>query len=212
MYVILTYMSSSSLCPSRPSGSILLPYRSFPLLIVRSFRRRLDELTDTGKANIRLIHGLTNRSIFVGTLEDGVKTGMHSVYGASESRPVQVHVFETNNDTVDDYQSHDHKESALVDIWLLSYAQTLILSPSSTYGYIAMALGNTETWVLDREPLDGCSKARSREPCYHVPPVGYDTELAEKAKSDGRLGFPSFLSGVVSMCNDQWGGLTFVTT
>lgn len=175
-------------------------------MIVPSLLCRLEEFSDNGEANIRLVNGLTNRSIFVGTLEAGVKTGVHSVYGTSGSEHVRFHVFESNNDTREDYGLRDHKKMALVDIWLLSYVQTLIVSPGSTYGQSAMTLGNTETWILDREPLDGCSKARAREPCYqHIPPA-YDHQLAEKEESDGRLGFLRSLSGVVSMCNDQYGG------
>lgn len=194
-------------------GSSNLPYgcHYLPLTVPLS-RCRLDELHDRGEASVRLFDGLTDRSIFIGSLEAGVKSGVHSVYSTSKSKPVQFHVFETNNDTIDDYNIRDHTEKALVDIWLLSYAQTLIVTPTSTYGHVAMALGNTETWVLDREPLDGCSKARSLEPCLQVLPTVYRNELAGKAESSGRVGFQKSLFGVVSECNDQPGGLSFVTS
>lgn len=206
VFPVLTVVLTFSRCAF--GVSILCVHLSLSLS-----RCRLDELTDQGQADFRLSTGLTNRSIFIGSLEAGVKTGVHSVYGTSGDTHVRFHVFETNNDTVDDFGCREHKEKALVDLWLMSYAQTLIVSPTSTYGHVAMALGNTETWVLDKEPLDGCSKARSQEPCFQVIPYSlYDYEVAGKAKPDERLGFYRSLFGVVSKCNDQYGGLTFVTT
>lgn len=81
---------------------------------------------------------------------------------------VSFHVFSSNSECEEDPERLDHNEAALLDMWLLSYSQSLLTSPHSTFGYIPKALGGAETWVLN--DLDGCIKSRTSDPCYQIPP------------------------------------------
>lgn len=80
--------------------------------------------------------------------------------------PQDIHVFAAFHEEKQATHVRSHNERALADVWLLSYAETLIVTPMSTYGYLAYALSNADVWLLGE---GGCSRM-SREPCYHFPP------------------------------------------
>ncbi|KAJ7539580.1 hypothetical protein O6H91_11G100700 [Diphasiastrum complanatum] len=70
----------------------------------------------------------------------------------------------------------DHDKQALAEIFLLSFSETLVTSPMSTFGYAAQGLAGIRPWLLTRPGEDSypnfaCMKAFSVEPCFHVPPL-----------------------------------------
>ncbi|CAN7064092.1 unnamed protein product [Brassica oleracea var. botrytis] len=58
----------------------------------------------------------------------------------------------------------------------LSMTDEVVISASSTFGYVAQGMGGLKSWIL-YEPVNHtgpdppCGRAISMEPCFHVPPV-----------------------------------------
>jgi xyloglucan fucosyltransferase len=167
---------------------------------------RLDELTDSISLNIGPQSGLRNSSILLASLNAEVKAGLNLTYGAFSSKTVDFHVFASNNEVSHHAERLDHNEAALLDMWLLSYAQTLIVTPSSTFGNIPRALGGSDdTYILDK--VDGCTKSRALDPCYQVPPDNIRCAPIDGAR--GQVGSVESLFGVLSNCDENFeaGGL-----
>jgi hypothetical protein len=134
-----------------------------------------------------------------------VKAGLNLTYGVFSSKAVNFHVFASNNEVA---ERPDHNEAALLDMWLLSYAQTLIITPASTFGNIPRALGGSgDTWILDK--VDGCTKSRALDPCYQVPPGDFRCAPIDGLEARGQVESVEFLSGVLSNCDENFerGGL-----
>lgn len=60
--------------------------------------------------------------------------------------------------------SDQQLESAIIDIWALGMADELIVSPYSTFGYVAAGLRETPSYLITDH---GCVKQSGGEPCFH---------------------------------------------
>lgn len=73
-----------------------------------------------------------------------------------------------------------HNEDAIIDMWLLSFSDDLMVSRSSTFGYISSALMGKSPIFLNgllfneeeekNQNSEDCSFAVTPEPCFHQPP------------------------------------------
>lgn len=61
------------------------------------------------------------------------------------------------------YTEQQH-ESAIVDIWILAMADELLVSPYSTFGYVAAGLRSKPSYLIVHS---GCLKQQGGEPCFH---------------------------------------------
>ncbi len=146
---------------------------------------------------------MVNSSVFVATLNADVQERLRTSYTARDEH-LKFHVFSTTEDAP---EPPGWWEMALSDIWLLSYSQTLVTSPGSTFGYAAKALSGREVWVLDQ--IGGCRKARTHELCYQVP-AGWVTCASENGVDSWAVNEIESLYGVVARCADT-GGLVLVS-
>ncbi|GBG81284.1 hypothetical protein CBR_g31959 [Chara braunii] len=119
-------------------------------------------------------------TVFVASLRDDFYKALKNVYSWRPTVTGQkVFVHQENMEAVQNSFNREHEESAVVDIWLLSFSDELYTNPFSTFGYMAHALaalpiqhGLENYWNAG---MNGKSKAcftwPNREPCYHIPPA-----------------------------------------
>ncbi|CAL1377056.1 unnamed protein product [Linum trigynum] len=71
------------------------------------------------------------------------------------------------------FEDGEHNMKALVEIYLLSMCEKLVISADSTFGYAAQGLGANRAWILLRPGYgfrDSCVRDLSVEPCFQWPP------------------------------------------
>ncbi|XP_024518471.1 galactoside 2-alpha-L-fucosyltransferase-like [Selaginella moellendorffii] len=153
----------------------------------------------------RLIGGGEDKSISV------LITSLHQIYyerlrdmyvmfPTEDLSRVKVHL--PSHEGVQKTDTSEHDKKALMEIFLLSFCDTLVTSPMSTFGYVAQGLAGLRPRVLRRLEDDptqpACSSVLSVDPCFHAPPL-YDCDC--KGGRD-----PGKVLDAVKHCQDvKWG-------
>ncbi|KAL8244128.1 hypothetical protein R6Q59_010386 [Mikania micrantha] len=86
-----------------------------------------------------------------------------------------VRVFQPSSEGGQKTGNKKHDRKAWAEIYLLSLTDKLIISPWSTFGYVAQGLGGLKAWILhmpkdETVPNPPCTRAMSMEPCFQKPP------------------------------------------
>ncbi|KAL9995490.1 putative Type 1 galactoside alpha-(1,2)-fucosyltransferase [Helianthus debilis subsp. tardiflorus] len=86
-----------------------------------------------------------------------------------------IGVFQPSSEGGQKTGNKKHDRKALAEIYLLSLTDKLIISPWSTFGYVAQGLGGLRPWILympknEIVPNPPCTRAMSMEPCFQKPP------------------------------------------
>ncbi|CAA6669057.1 unnamed protein product [Spirodela intermedia] len=86
--------------------------------------------------------------------------------------------------------SENHDLKAWAEIYLLSFADVLVTSTGSTFGYIAQGLAGIRPWILVRPyggkmPEPACMRETSMDPCFHSPPW-YDCKSCKSFSDPGK--------------------------
>ncbi|XP_047319680.1 galactoside 2-alpha-L-fucosyltransferase-like [Impatiens glandulifera] len=97
-----------------------------------------------------------------------------------------------------------HNMKAWAEIYLLSLMDVLIISPFSTFGYVAQGLSGKKVWMINSPHVKipptepSCVRAKSPEPCFHSPPY-YDCKAKYGVDPGSRVPY-------VQHCEDlKWG-------
>ncbi|CAI0421238.1 unnamed protein product [Linum tenue] len=107
---------------------------------------------------------------------------------------VSVRVYRTSShEGMQKSDRNYHNMKALVDVYLLSMCDVLVISPFSTFGYVASGLAGLNPWFLknpgdyETKPLEpACRRAVSPEPCFLFHPGEYVPNAVHHCR--GRLG------------------------
>ncbi|CAI0421177.1 unnamed protein product [Linum tenue] len=107
---------------------------------------------------------------------------------------VSVRVYRTSShEGMQESDRNYHNMKALVDVYLLSMCDVLVISPFSTFGYVASGLAGLNPWFLknpgdyETKPLEpACRRAVSPEPCFLFHPGEYVPNAVHHCR--GRLG------------------------
>ncbi|MQL89064.1 hypothetical protein Taro_021638 [Colocasia esculenta] len=103
-------------------------------------------------------------------------------------------------------ERHDLK--VLAEMYLLSYADVLVTSAWSTFGYVAQGLAGVRPWILVRPhgakmPEPACVRDVSMDPCCHKPPW-YDCKECKSFTDPGKE------VPYVTHCMDVEGGIKII--
>lgn len=60
-----------------------------------------------------------------------------------------------------------HYDSAVLDVWLLSFTDQQIITIGSTFGYVASSMARKNPYFPTG---NSCDCARNNDPCWHAPP------------------------------------------
>lgn len=101
-------------------------------------------------------HSLNTKQVYLATMNRDSYNQLSKHYNVT---------YEANSTPTEQLFTTEALQSAMLDMYTLSQAQDLILSPGSTMGYIAQALAGRPAWLLDPQ---GCTRYRSHEPCLHA--------------------------------------------
>ncbi|CAA7388329.1 unnamed protein product [Spirodela intermedia] len=144
------------------------------------------------------------KAVLITSLYSGYLEGIQNMYlehPAAGGMLVSFHQPSHEERQVKDKEDHDMK--AWAEMNLLGFADVLITSAQSTFGYIGQALGGVKPWILLRPekaavPEPACVRDISMEPCFHSVP---HYVCREKKNGDN-----SKLVPYVTHCKDApWG-------
>lgn len=117
------------------------------------------------------------KAVQVTSLTSGCSKNIKSMYWEHPTSTGEVVVVHQPSEEA--YQQSDKKlndQMALAEMFLLSMTDKVVISASSTFGYVAQGIGGLKSWIL-YEPVNHtapdppCGCAISMDPCFHVPPV-----------------------------------------
>ncbi|CAF2050884.1 unnamed protein product [Brassica napus] len=117
------------------------------------------------------------KAVLVTSLTSGYSESLKSMYWEHPTSTGDVVV--VHQPSQEAYQQSDkklHNKKTLAEMFLLSMTDEVVISASSTFGYVAQGMGGLKSWIL-YEPVNHtvpdppCGRAISMEPCFHVPPV-----------------------------------------
>ncbi|XP_056843318.1 probable fucosyltransferase 8 [Raphanus sativus] len=117
------------------------------------------------------------KAVLVTSLTSGYSETLKSMYWehpTSTGEVVVVHQPSQEANQQSDKKLHNRK--TLAEMYLLSLTDKVVISASSTFGYVAQGIGGLKPWILYKPvnhtvPDPPCGRAISMEPCFHVPPV-----------------------------------------
>ncbi|CAF2115414.1 unnamed protein product [Brassica napus] len=117
------------------------------------------------------------KAVLVTSLTSGYSESLKSMYWEHPTSTGDVVV--VHQPSQEAHQQSDkklHNKKTLAEMYLLSMTDEVVISASSTFGYVAQGMGGLKSWIL-YEPVNHtgpdppCGRAISMEPCFHVPPV-----------------------------------------
>lgn len=116
-----------------------------------------------------------------------------------------VGVFQPSHEEKQEMGKRAHNQKALAEIYLLSFADVLLTSGMSTFGYMSSALAGLRPAMLltafnHKVPRTPCVRAVSMEPCFHKPPPA-------AATCQGKLAVSENVTRHIKRCEDLAGGL-----
>ncbi|GAQ85034.1 fucosyltransferase [Klebsormidium nitens] len=169
-----------------------------------------DRATNSTKdANERPDYG---RVMVASLLSETIVKDLQEAYNASlETRHVDIYTVSHEGSQQTNTRSHDQK--ALADVWLLGYADTLMITRGSTFGYIARAIGDSRAWLIDHDSATsemGCVESATAEPCYHFPPQAVACGPLRLSVEDFNFARGSNVTRAVRSCQDSERGVTLV--
>lgn len=133
--------------------------------------------------HVDVAHGTKSISVLVASLHEIFYKGIREFYlnhPTTDGHHVGVYTASHEEDQV--LKSLDHDKKALVDMYLLSFSDTLVTSAWSTFGYVAQGISGVTPWIFTK--LDSaatveevirkqghCFHGVSIEPCFHSAPT-----------------------------------------
>lgn len=143
-------------------------------------------------------------AVLVTSLSSGYYERIRDLYWEHPTIDGQiVSVFQPSHEEWQHTENQSHSMKAWAEMYLLSLCDVLIISPWSTFGYVAQGLAGIKPLIMfkpenDTVPDPPCREVMSMEPCFHAPPF-YDCQ-AKKGIDTGKV-FP-----YVRHCEDvPWG-------
>ncbi|CAN1121376.1 Galactoside 2-alpha-L-fucosyltransferase [Linum perenne] len=122
-----------------------------------------------------------------------------------------ISFYQPSHEEKQKFGDSDQNMKALVEIYLLSMCEKLVISSKSTFGYIAQGLGDTKAWVLRRPghgAEDPCVRDLSTEPCFHYPPMRSCN--VDSNKNNNRYVDVAYHVPYMKHCKDQKIGVKLV--
>ncbi|KAJ7529459.1 hypothetical protein O6H91_15G052000 [Diphasiastrum complanatum] len=133
---------------------------------------------------------------------------LHSRYPSVDGRLVRVHMVSHGGR---EENTLEQAESALAEMWLLSFSDHLATSAYSTFGYVAQGLGGLRPYILNirgenisNDGLPSCHIGQSIEPCTHFP----QSPICEGSKPTPE--HQAWLDKHMQPCQDQQSGLQLI--
>ncbi|WCJ39210.1 fucosyltransferase 1 [Euphorbia peplus] len=125
----------------------------------------------------------SSKVVLVASLHSEFYANLSTMYSGKPTVTGEVvSVYQPSQEGYQHRGDNMHNMKALAEMYLLSLCDVLVTSPSSTFGYVAQALGGLTPWFL-QHPENGmdetCKRAVSIEPCFHYP-SRYDCKLEKK--------------------------------
>ena len=102
-----------------------------------------------------LSNGAKDPKYFIST--DNIQTKSHAMNLLGQNQVI-IHDDEVNRDTVNGMRN------ALIDLWLLGEVNEVIISPYSTFGYVAHGRTSKVPYLITRN--NKCVKLTSSQPCF----------------------------------------------
>lgn len=120
-------------------------------------------------------------SVLVASLHEIFYKGLRGYYrNHTIADGQQLGVYTASHEEEQYLKSVDHDKKALVDMYLLSFSDTLVTSAWSTFGYVSQGISGATSWILTKiedeevafaKQQGQCIHASSIEPCFHAAPV-----------------------------------------
>ncbi|CAM6100725.1 unnamed protein product [Calypogeia fissa] len=115
--------------------------------------------------------------IFVASLYPGFQEHMQNVYMSTPlASPDNVTLIQLSNNSVQSF-GVDVDAQSLVEIFLLSFSDTLLNTPISTFGGLAQAYGSLIPWKIETRKGDDllpCERDTTVDLCYQTAEVRYE--------------------------------------
>jgi xyloglucan fucosyltransferase len=113
-------------------------------------------------------------TVFITSLYDTFERSLSSDYMQEPpANGEHVTVVQLNKRHDQYFFSREEDEQALVEIILLSLSDNIIVTPGSTFGYVAHSYGALQPWVIATQVIEGqqasCFKGQTVDACYHIP-------------------------------------------
>ncbi|KAG6470906.1 fucosyltransferase 2-like [Zingiber officinale] len=126
---------------------------------------------DTKDVALSNLTGMNPKAVLVASLSSGYFERLRDMYyeHAAVTREV-IGVYQPSHEERQHTEKLNHNMKALAEIYLLSFSDSLITSPFSTFGYVAQGLGGIRPWLLVRHDNNLCLQSLTMEPCFHFPP------------------------------------------
>ncbi|CAL1377062.1 unnamed protein product [Linum trigynum] len=129
---------------------------------------RSPELSSTSPGN------QTTKAVLITSLYPQFYQNLSTMYSNKPTASGEViRFYQPSHEEKQKFGDSEHNMKALVEIYLLSMCDKLVISSKSTFGYVAQGLGDTRAWMLRRPghgTNDPCVRDLSTDPCFHYPP------------------------------------------
>ncbi|KAG6473320.1 hypothetical protein ZIOFF_067235 [Zingiber officinale] len=134
--------------------------------------RKLLPGLDTKGSALPNITGAKPKAVLVTSLSNGYFERLRDMYYEHATVTGEViGVYQPSHEERQHTEKLNHNMKALAEIYLLSFSDSLVTSPFSTFGYVAQGLGGTRPWMLVKHDKDNlCLQSLTMEPCFHFPP------------------------------------------
>jgi xyloglucan fucosyltransferase len=111
-------------------------------------------------------------SILVTSLLSEYYERIRGVYFTSPTATGEyVEVHQPSHDREQHTEARAHNQSALAEMYLLSFCDRIVTTAASTFGYVAHGLAGVRPWVLLQPPAGlACVRSETAEPCLQAPP------------------------------------------
>ncbi|GAQ92778.1 fucosyltransferase [Klebsormidium nitens] len=114
----------------------------------------------------------------------------------------RVKVLSATHEQEEKWSDLSHYDSAVVDVWLLSFTDRQIITQTSTFGYVASSIAGTNPYYAN---YYSCERAKNHDPCWHSAPQYL---VCPKMPNVG--GPIHMASPEMERCSDFFGGVTLV--
>ncbi|CAN0843586.1 Probable fucosyltransferase 8, partial [Linum grandiflorum] len=169
---------------------------------------------DSHKAGTSPLGNKTTKAVLITSLYPQFYQKLGSMYSNKPTLTGEViRFYQPSHEERQKFNDSNHNIKALVEIYLLSMCEKLVISSKSTFGYVAQGLGDTKAWILRRPghgASDPCVRDLSPEPCFHYPPTRSCNVGSNKNSVNNRYVDVADHVSFMKHCKDQKIGVKLV--
>ncbi|GAQ81177.1 fucosyltransferase [Klebsormidium nitens] len=116
----------------------------------------------------------------------------------------RVEVLSATHEQEERWSDLSHYDSAVLDVWLLSFTDHQILTQTSTFGYVSSSIAGKNPYYPN---YYSCERAKNSDPCWHSAPQYLVCPKMPHVGGPIHMASPE-----LERCSDFVGGVTLVDT